>query len=263
MDIDPGEIIVAVIGVRRTIERSERRITMSQINEIGDFSLKLSRLAMKLCNGTLPEKDETPIGDYDQLLVDLTTPFDEKAIEKALGSMPSDAEAQLSALTVSKKIYDLLAGVLPKSVYQSTTHAINLAISEPQWWQFQEAFEILDKPMTVFNDMATGELLPSMVVCMRECYPTVSKAIDAAIDNAVSTAIGRNASFELPEHTEFGVSNWFGIPIDVAPYQASYTTLAASRNTQPSPSTAQKSPESASSMTAAQNAALKPVDGKT
>ena len=262
MDIDSGEIIVAVIGVRRIIERTQRRITQSQIGMIAGFSLKLSRLAMKLCNGTLAEKDELPPSDYYKLLDDLCMPFDEAAIEDALGSMPNDAESQMSALAVAKKIYDLLAGVLPKSVYQSVTSTVNLAISEPQWWEFQEAFELLDKPFTVFNDIATGEILPSQVVCMRECYPTVSRAIDAAIRNATATALSRDKNFELPEAAEFGVANWFGTPIDVAPYQQAYTTLNNARDTQPSPSTASESPESASSMTAAQNAALKPVTGK-
>lgn len=263
MEIDPGEIIIAVLGVRRTIERKHRRMTQAEIGLIGDFSLKLSRLAMKLCNGTLPEKDELPPTEYYKLLDDLSIPFDEGVIEDVLNSMPRNAEAQMSALAVSKKIYDLLSIVLPKSVYQSMTSSVNLAISAPQWWEFQEAFELLDKPLTVFNDIATGEILPSQVTCMRECYPTVSGAIDGAIRNATATALGRDKNFELPEHTEFGVANWFKSPIDVAPYQQAYTTLSSSRNVSPSPSTSQESPESASSMTAAQNAALKPVSGKS
>src|SRR5665811_2393936 len=105
MDIDPGEIIIAVIGVRRTIERKHRRITQGEIGLIGDFSLKLSRLAMKLCNGTLAEKDELPPTEYYKLLDDLCQPFDEKVVEDALNSMPRNAEAQMSALAVSEKIY--------------------------------------------------------------------------------------------------------------------------------------------------------------
>ena len=260
--IDPGEVIIAIVGMRSVVSRSVEKPTQAQLNAIADFPLKIQRLAKKLTAGTLPEKDELPPSKYDEILTDLTMPFDEAQIEKTLGKFPGDAESMMAAMTVASNGFALLAGVLPKSVYQSVSSTVNLAISDPQWWTFQETFALLNNPLLSFNDICTGEILPSQVTALREIFPTISKAIDVAINAATSEELAKVKSFELPVHVEFGVANWFRTPIDVAPYAASYNMADNKRNITPSPSTAQQTPESQSALSAAERAALKPVTGK-
>jgi len=261
-EIDTGEVIVAVIGLRPIISKKVEKVTKSDLDKIADFPMKIKRLAKQLVAGSLKEKDEMPPEKYDTFLERLTSPFDEAQIEKTIGSFPGDAEDKLSAMTIAHRAFDLVASVLPKSVYQSMFSSANLAVSDPQWWTFQESFELLNDPLLVFNDIATGELLNSQATAMREIYPTISRAIDDAIKAANAEEIAKTKSFELPVNVEFGCATWFKMPIDVAPYQQSYTIGDAQRNASPQPSSSQSSAAAASSLSFAERAALEPVTGK-
>jgi hypothetical protein len=257
--IDSAEIIIATLGMRPIISREIEKPTQAQMMSIADFPARIIRLAKKLVAGSLPEIDDMPAVQYDKMLNDLTMPFEPEQAMETIGKFPGDEQVKLDAMDIAKKAFDLLRDVLPMSVYQTTNNTVNLAISDPQWWQWQEALELLDKPLNVFNLIETGEILPSQVAAMREIYPTICGAIDSAIQDATTEAMSRVQSFELPEHCEFGVANWFDTPIDVAPYQAAYTTLDHAKDVQPS---GNKPPESAASLTSAERTALEPVTGK-
>ncbi len=261
--LDSAEVIIAVLGMRPIISRTIEKPTKTQMDAIADFPSRITRLAKKLTNGSLPELDEMPSVQYEQMLTDLTMPFNPDQIESTISKFPGDEETRMEAMDIAKKAFDLLRDVLPMSVYQSMSSTVNLAISDPQWWQWQETLELLNKPLNVFNLIETGEVLPSQVTAMREIFPTICAAIDTAIRLAVADEIASVKSYELPEYCEFGVANWFDSPIDVAPYQASYSMANDTRDTQPTPSTAQKSPEAAGSISAAERTALEPVTGKT
>ncbi len=260
-EIDTGEVIVAVLGLRPIISKKLEKVTKSDLDAIVDFPMKLQRLARKLVAGTLKAKEEMPPETYDSFLDRLTAPFDEAQIEATIGQFPGDGDEKLSAMTVAHQAFDLVASVLPKSVYQSMFSSANLAVSDPQWWTFQESFELLNDPLLVFNDIATGELLGSQATAMREIYPTISAAIDDAIKAANAEEIAKVKSFELPVNVEFGCATWFKMPIDVAPYQMSYTIGDAQRNATPQPSSSQSSAAAASSLSFAERAALEPVTG--
>ena len=261
-EIDTGEVIVAVLGLRPIISKKIEKVTKADLDAIADFPFKIQRLAKKLVAGSLKEKEEMPPETYDSFLTRLTSPFDEAQIEATIGQFPGDAEDKLSAMTISHKAFDLVASVLPKSVYQSMFSSANLAVSDPQWWTFQESFELLNDPLLVFNDIATGELLGSQATAMREIYPTISRAIDDAIMAANSEELAKVKSFELPVNVEFGCATWFKMPIDVAPYQQSYTIGDAQRGTTPQPSSSQASAAASSSLSFAERAALQPINGK-
>ncbi len=89
--------------------------------------------------------------------------------------------------------------------------------------------------------MADGSLLQTQVKAVREVYPTLSTAIDAAILEATIKQKAKSKAFELSPRAEIGVRAWFGkgpIPTEsLKKAQAAVDRSNERHDSQPSPST--------------------------
>ena len=99
------------------------------------------------------------------------------------------------------------------------------------------------------------------VAAVRKLFPTVSQAIDDALQAAIIEAKGKDRNYELPAYAEAGVSTWFGFPLITVPTAAVYADANKPRDQQQRPSTAQLSPSAATSLTSAQQLAYPKAAG--
>jgi hypothetical protein len=229
--IDPGETALAVIGVVPVISRKVEKIKASQRDEMANLPRSLKRLAQKLCRGEL-DAAVVDVPSYKPLLTDLTDAFDVAQIEATIEPLPM--AMKLPFMTLAKNAFDLLQGALPKSVYQTSFNAVQLPISDVDFWKFAGVLQVLDNPLCVFALMSRDELLPSQVQAVQHIYPSLSQAIAMAIQFAAVDELSRVKSFELPLNAENGVATWFGNPPNPAPYQAAYVIQDAQKKAAPS-----------------------------
>lgn len=253
--IDPGESLLCVTGVRPVVTKKVETIDAQQRKQARQLPQVLQKLSRQLINDELTAPGQIEPYSYNDLLDALTTGLDEQQLADMVDTIRS-GDLGLAYTTVAHRAVQYLQAVLPKSIYQTQASAQNLQISDPDWWGFQEQYELLDNPLSVFDLMASGELRPSHVHCLRTVYPTLGVAIDDALDDAIATEVGRKKSFELPLYVDFGVATWRGDPPSPAPYQNAYAQQQAVKDAQPS-SPESKSPLAAEAETSTEAALYK------
>jgi len=233
--IDKGEALLAVTGIRRVIDRDMTPIDATKLRESRSLYKQCRDLAKSLVLDELGPPAMTGTGSYRKLLDELTQPLDVDAMHDLVRS----GDTSLAYVTAASNAYSYLQAKQPKSLFNSQVSTTNLEPSVVELWTFDETFDLIDNPLSVFNRIATGEIVLSQVECIRTCFPTLATAIDECLQDAITDQLVKSKNFELPVSVEFGVATWRGKPVTSVPWQNAYNIPAAVR--QPSPSEA-KSP---------------------
>jgi hypothetical protein len=223
MPIDPGERILAAIGVRPVISKEVEKIRRADRLRALNIPREIARAARRVCTEDMPTP-RLDDGNYMNLLRDLTQGYQPEQVEAMLATLPPDAQADVGMpfLSVARKSFDYLATRLPKSAEKTIAGSTPLPPNDSAWWSFLGVFGALDSPLSVFDLMGAGMLLKSQVEAVREIYPTLSDLIDEELTAAIAHEKAQKKSYQLPFMSEIGVRSWFGTPIDLRPYQAAY-----------------------------------------
>jgi hypothetical protein len=255
-DIDPVEIALAVIGVRPIISKTVERVKAAQFDAMDRLPKRITELARQLCAGTL---EELHFGDlsYTATLRDLSEEYDAGQVEKMVARFPDDHSDLAAAFVLkAKDVSVFLRGIFPITTTTSVSGFRNIRPPDIDVRKFVIVLDAVDDPLRVFGWMAAGALLKRQVAAVRAIYPTLGKAIDAAIDEAILDARTDKKSFELPVHTERGVNVWHGRPpIDpklASALQAGYRKADAERAEPRQPSGGNTSALAKEAMTSAQ-----------
>ena len=249
---DLGEATVAAIGIMPFMIAELPRITLTVMDKIHGLEKRISKLARDMVRDEL-DMTKDPEPGYRELTDAIAHGWDESAEEEMIGLLPQ--EAQLPALTCAKAIVDFIGSEIPKSAQVSIIKTTSLQVSDVDWWKFLDLYQLACDPLYVFQLMYTGALLPSHVAAFHTMWPTMSVAIDAHIQNAVTNELAKSQAYELPLTVEFGVTTWFGQPIDAVPYQDAYVQQAALNASKPNPSQSAVDPLAKDAQSAAQSAA--------
>src|ERR1700690_1196813 len=258
--IDPGEKLMAVTGVRPVISKAIEKMRMPQVHEAAKVPEELIKLSKKMVRGEL-EQPAFPHASYMPLLKDLSEDYNESQVEKMIGSLPHEWQADVGMpyLAVAQRAFQFLQGGPPHAGYGTLAGSTSLRPDDAAYFGFLGKLTILDDVRSVFAMMQCGMLLKSQVECVRLVYPTLSDAIDYCITGAIIDEKTNLKSYQLPVYAEFGVSTWIGKPVETQKFQLSY----AVQNQKPPPaSNPEETPLSKSSLSSAQQSLYETIGQK-
>ena len=180
-NIDPGEAVSAVVGVRPILEDKFQRISAPQWTQIGNFDKTIKNLARDLVRGDLDQVTAKPI-DYDAYLAALSSDKDEATIAAIGAQFPPDAhDAQTAYLAQIGKTLRFLRGKLPISTCTSLFGVDNLPPSDTQIFAFEDLLDVADQPLSVFSMIDSGRLTSDMALALMQLSPSLYAAILKAI----------------------------------------------------------------------------------
>lgn len=182
--IDRGEALVAVVGMRRVIDRSLKYITIEEREKATRLEARIDALAAQLCNGSLSGAEMPSPIDYDDLLVQLTEPPTADELQLMIRSLPGEDHDDAAAfLAVAGGVWKYLGASLPIVVKRGLYGAENLPPSDVALCTFDFLLQVLDDPMCAIELMANGALLRSQGQALQACFPSIHGAIVAAVSS--------------------------------------------------------------------------------
>lgn len=233
-DIDPAEAVVATVGVREAIIKAAEPVRMSTIHEIGSLPLRIQEAARAFMRGERDKWPRTKV-DYRAMFRSLVEEnFDLGDMADVAARFPP-AEHDAAAVYISKVGSVLLALKQAFPIATYTTYAGTKTNLPPDVAVYRWAvlLQIADDPLCLFDCIGCGGITSKMVQAVRMIYPTVTAAIDSALDQAKARAVDERKSFELPPRAEAGVETWFGrqrfSPNTVAHAQANVQAAMAAK----------------------------------
>lgn len=171
--IDPGQAILAVVGVRSILDKSFKGISAAQWDQIGTLNKKIHRLARDLVRDKL-EPAPTEGIDYEHYLDALSTNLDPDVVQRIVASFPPEEhDACVAFLGQLGKTLRYLRGKLPISTYKNLFGVQNLPPSETQIFAFEDLLELADQPLLVFDRVDAGNLTSDQALSLMQLYPDI------------------------------------------------------------------------------------------
>jgi hypothetical protein len=227
--IDHVEALLVEVGIDSLISKKVEHIGIGRLRQAAKLPTEIRALARKLVRGELEPVIRLSDFDWRGAVADLSAGWDPEQMIEMLHQFPPDYQAAASALIIkATKLIQELASGLPLSRYQTFAGAKNLIPADAHIFKFASVLEVIRDPLIVFPLMAGGALLKLQANAVRETYPSISAAIDAALFQATLAQKASKKSFELPPRVEKGVGNWTGKSlVGPAAMQQSQKNMAA------------------------------------
>lgn len=206
-NVDVGEAILAVVGVRPFLTREVERIGADDWREISRIEFRVSRLAQQLVQGTLEPAGSAEV-DYEPTLQAFTQPPDDKQIEAMLQDVP--AEYASAFLGQAARAINSLREVFPISVERTMFGAHQLDPALSRLLTFEDAEEIVDQPLNVFDMIAAGRVTKVLADLLQQVYPSLYTEILGAIVDRIAQEKVEHPSYE-PEFAR-GMAVMLGAP---------------------------------------------------
>ena len=236
-EIASVELLLMIVGIDAVISRAVEKVGKGKLREMAAIPKEIQTLARKMVNGELTPVISLSDFNWRQAVTELAAGWDVEQIIETCKQFPSDLQAAASALVIkSQDLIKQLSVGLPLDEYQTIAGSKKLVPADAKIFKFASVLEVIRNPLLVFSLMAAGALLKLQANAVRQTYPTLSAAIDAAIIQATMAAKADKKSFELPPRAEYGVRAWFGnSPIPTGALKQSQANVAAvnKRNAQP------------------------------
>lgn len=224
MSVNPGELALATIGVSAIIDGNVPKMGIERQREALSIPNKLVKLAGDVVDGEIKRPPMPRAHSYRKLLDHFATALDQESkalkpqhIQALIDAFPHDASDMSGAFVLcAQAALQHLQKLFPMSVYSTFTGPQNLTPDDVSVWTFFSQLEVLNDPLLVFPLIATGALLKSQVLGMREIYPTLSDEIDTAVNGAIAKESAKSITaagvvrFRLPPRAELGVATWLG-----------------------------------------------------
>jgi hypothetical protein len=207
-NIDPGEAILAVIGVRPLVTEEVERIRAPQWRQILGIENEIQKLAQALARDGLDRLPSYPEVDYDQALEAFSEPPEPGQIEAMLQDIP-DAAA-MPFLVTAARAYNFLRGQFPIAVERTIFGTNQLEPGTFVLGTFEGLLELVDRPLTVFNAIAAGSLTTRQAMALQTVYPTLYFEIAVEIVLACMAEKAEKPGWD-PEFGR-GLSVFLGVP---------------------------------------------------
>lgn len=211
--LDVGEGWAAVIGVKAVLTKRVEQITEAQFREAAKIHETIERRAKSLLNGSIVPGKVT-IVDYPKVLEQSTGAMDEAQIVAMQSALPPNDQGPYFA--VAMREYEAIQAFIPKLSYTTLAGTQTLTPDLSELTEFSEFYALLDDPLVnVFGAIAGGSLAREMANVFQAIFPSLSKVIDAAIDEAKTAHVAKSTSWVMPWKVEIGLAAWQGLPEEV------------------------------------------------
>jgi hypothetical protein len=217
MSVDPGELALATIGVSAIIDADIPRMGIERQRQALSIPNKLQKLAADVVDGDIKRPPMPRPHSYRKLLDHFAKGLQPDQIQSLMDAFPHDvSDMSGSFLLVAQAALEDLKKLFPMSVYSTFTGPQNLTPDDVSVWRFFSQLEVLDDPLRVYPLIATGALLKSQTMALREIYPTLSDAIDTSVNTAIAKKSAESVTadgtikYRLPPRAEMGVATWLG-----------------------------------------------------
>ena len=261
LPVNIGESLLAVIGLMPFIRNEPVRVRVPEMSDALGMSRTIAKLAKSLVNGgetmPVPETDMP----YMKLLDRFAEGLSQDVIQQAITAV-QDGQGGMELSRVLQTTWDFLTVAAPRVLFDSQVATVNLDPDVSSVWDWTDQVALLSEPLGLFGKVQDGSALPSDIDMMDHCYPTILKSIRLAVDNAINDGLADRKSFSLPAYCEFGVATLRGKPIKAAPYQDAYVITGNSRDAQPTPGQAAKSPLAAEAASPVESSLYRPPGTK-
>jgi len=234
------------------------RIYVDTIKEVANLETKIQEMCAALCAGK--EMLNWPkVPSVDTLIKKTREPLTEDQIIKLIERLPEDDKHPYRREATEQLTF--IIGAIPKSSMSTLAGPVRVNPSDLEVFAFEGLYRIVDDPLYVIRLMSRGALLQSQGDLCRKMFPSISTFIDQSIQDAIENEKAKNKDYQVPYLADSGIRDWRKIPIMIAPYQQMYFKDNQKRKgaAPPGPSQAQFSPESKSSLSAAQSALYRQI----
>lgn len=211
MIVNPGELALATVGVSALIEDELPRMGIGKIQEALSIPRKAVQLARKLCANELKYTPMARPHSYRVLLDRFTKALAAPDIQSWVDMFPPEAASMSGAFVqVAQEAMEHMKNLFPTATVNSFTGPRNMVPDDVRVWRFYSQLELLNDPCRAFELAATGAVLGSQVVALREIYPTMTAMFDSALYEQIGKAKAAKQSYQLPPRAEQGVAVWLG-----------------------------------------------------
>jgi len=210
--IDPGEALAAVLGVRPVLSAKVETISPRQLEQAAKLPETIRKRARALVADAIVPA-QLPSIDYQQMLEDTSKSWhdDQVQVMRMVSALPDGLE--LAYVTVAAREFALVQKALPKAGWKTYVGTENLEPEPMAMLQFTEIFAAVDDPVSyVFGAIADGSISRDVAKIVRATFPTITAAIDAEIHASVIEKASRSKGYALPWRAEIGVAAWAGLP---------------------------------------------------
>lgn len=209
---NPGEAMLAVLGILDIIEKREPAIMHADMYAVDVFETKIKRLARQLGKGNLdrPYK-RMHVSNYQKTLVDLTTPPDASYFTKIVNRLPDHAGGHFAAfIPVASNAMNYLVEKFPLSVKPTITGPKNLTPPDMLIGAFECILTVVEDPLVVFDLIRTARLQIAQKNAIRDVYPVIYDRIGRALYDVVIAGKAAKRGYECPFAQ--GLATFLGVP---------------------------------------------------
>jgi hypothetical protein len=207
--VNAGELALATVGVSALIENDLPRMGIGKIEEALSIPRKAMTLARKLCAGELKYTPMPRPHSYPKMLARFTKALAAPDVQSWIDMFPPEAAAMSGAFQlVAQEAMEHMKGMFPTASVTTFVGPRNMMPDDVRVWRFFSQLELLNDPLRAFELMATGALLRSQVLAVREIYPTMTAMFDASLYEQIGRAKAAKLSYQLPPRAEQGVAVW-------------------------------------------------------
>lgn len=208
-NIDPGEAILAVTGVRPLLTKDVERITVPMWREVGRIEQTIEKRSREFVRGGLDAAEKYPPIDYEPTLTAFAQPPEPKQIEAMLADIPMPYA--LPFLTAAARAYNTLRDRFPIAQERTVFGVNKLEPGDFALGAFEDLLEIVDRPLGVFQMAESGRLTTKQAAFMQKVYPSLYHEILVALLTATMDAKAEQPTTFDPEFGR-GFSVLFGVP---------------------------------------------------
>lgn len=211
--LDVGEGWAAIIGVGPVLSKRVEKITESQFKEAAKIHETITKRARSLVNGTIVPA-QVPIVDYMKTLELSSGAMDEAQIVAMQSALPPNDQG--AYMVVAQRQYTAIQATIPKLSYTTGAGEQIMTPDLSELVDFSDFYALLDDPLvTVFGAIAGGSLHMKQAEFWQEAFPSMTKVITAAIQDAIAERVAKAPGFTLPWKVEIGYAAWSGKPPEI------------------------------------------------
>lgn len=210
--LDVGEGWACVIGLKAVLSSRVEKITEAQFREAAKIHETITKRAKSLVNGSIVPA-QIAIVDYPKVLEQTSHTFedDEAQIVAMISALPPNDQGPY--LACARRQFQAIQKVIPKLTYSTLAGDQALTPDLSELTDFSDFCALLHEPLVApFGAIAGGTFHRGMAEAFRAVFPTLSAAIDSAIDEAKTARVVKDRNFTFPWKVEIGLGAWMGQP---------------------------------------------------